>query len=299
MRKRKTHEEYVNEIIHFNVEVIDIYINARTPILHRCKECGYEWNISPDNVLHGYGCPRCAGVMKYTTDDFVQALLKVNDKIKVIGKYVNANTKIKCKCLIDNCEWDAIPRTLLKGHGCPLCAGNKKKTHDEYVHDVMIINSDIEVVGKYISADDAILHRCKKDGFEWFAKPNNILGGKGCPKCCSSVGERFVASYLKNNHISFIEQYTFDECRNIKLLPFDFYLPDYNACIEYDGIQHFEPRDYFGGQSAFEEIVKHDSIKTNYCLLNNIQLIRIRYDEDIVEVLNQYLKNTKLIEEVI
>lgn len=299
MGKKKTHEEYVNEIVNFNIEVVGVYNNARTPILHRCKKCGHQWNISPDNVLHGYGCPKCAGVMKYTTDDFIHALFKINDKIRVIGEYINANTKVKCRCLIDGCEWEAIPRILLKGHGCPLCAGNKKKTHDEYVNNVMMINPDIEVVGEYVSADDSILHRCKNDGFEWFAKPNNILSGKGCPKCCSSKGERFVATYLKNNNIRFEEQYTFAECKNIKLLPFDFYIPDYNTCIEYDGIQHFEPRDYFGGQSAFEKTVKHDAIKSNYCLLNNIKLIRIKYDDNIVKVLDRYFCNTKLIKEVV
>ena len=299
--RKKTHDQYIEEVLRINpnIEVIHTYINARTPILHMCKKCGHKWNISPDNVLHNYGCPKCAGVMKHTTDNFIHALFNVNDRINVIGEYINANTKIRCKCLIDDYEWDAIPRSLLNGHGCPLCAGNKKKSNDEYINDVMTINQDIEVVGKYISADDAILHRCKKDGFEWFAKPNNILSGKGCPKCRSSIGERFVSTYLKNNNIGFIEQHTFPNCKNIKLLPFDFYLPDFNTCIEYDGIQHFEPRDYFGGQLAFEEIVKHDAIKSNYCLLHNIKLIRIRYNDDICKVLDLHFNNTKLIKEVI
>ena len=297
--KKKTHEEYVKEIANLNINVIHKYVNARTPILHKCKICNYEWNISPDNVLRGYGCPNCAGVLKHTTGNFINELAKVNTDIEIIGTYINARTKINCKCLIDGCEWSAIPRTLLYGHGCPICSGNKKKTHEEYVQDVLHINSDIEVIGEYVNSDTAILHRCKVDGCEWLAKPNNILSGKGCPNCHFSIGEKLVSKYLEDHRICFIQQHTFEECKNVKLLPFDFYLPDYNVCIEYDGIQHFEPRDYFGGQNAFKERVKLDGIKTTFCLMNNIKLLRIRYDEDVNNVLNNFFNSIKLIKEVI
>jgi very-short-patch-repair endonuclease len=65
----------------------------------------------------------------------------------------------------------------------------------------------------------------------------------------------------------------------IKKLKFDFYLPNYNLCIEYDGRQHFEPIDFFGGEKNFEIIKKRDKIKNEYCLNNNIHLIRIPYNE--------------------
>lgn len=297
--KKKTHEEYMCEIRSFDIEVIDRYINARTPILHKCKKCGYEWKISPDNLLRGYGCPSCAGVLSYTSDEFKKMLYKVNPNIQIVGEYINAKTKVKCRCLIDEHEWKAIPRTLISGHGCPECAGNKKKTHSEYVKDVSSVNKNIEVVGEYVNANTEILHKCLIDGHEWMARPNNILHGKGCPKCHNSVGEKQVASYLENNKLCFVRQHTFQECKNVRPLPFDFYVPDYNLCIEYDGIQHFEPRELFGGQRGFEETVMRDAIKTNYCLLNNIQLIRVRYDDDVSEVLDSFFNKTKLIKEVI
>lgn len=297
--RKKTHDEYVNEITSFDVYVIGVYLNARTPILHKCKKCGYEWNISPDNLLRGYGCPKCAGVAKYTTSEFIDALSKVTNTIEVVGEYIDSKTKIECKCLIDGHEWATVPRTLLKGHGCPVCAGNKKKTHLEYVSDVNRINENIEVVGEYISSDDLILHKCKIDGTEWFARPNNILSGRGCPKCKSSIGEKIIAEYLRENDIVFNPQHIFNDCKNIKVLPFDFYLPNYNTCIEYDGIQHFEPREFFGGEDEFINTVNRDIIKNNYCKQNNIRIIRIRYDEDIIDVLDNFFHNTKLLEEAV
>lgn len=97
------------------------------------------------------------------------------------------------------------------------------------------------------------------------------------------------------NNITNIHSYwnlfflTFDDCRDINLLPFDFYLPDYNLCIEYDGIHHFEINEYFGGVDRLKYTKKHDKIKNIYCKLNNIKLIRISYKDDIIKTL-KYLK---------
>lgn len=82
-----------------------------------------------------------------------------------------------------------------------------------------------------------------------------------------------------------IPQYTFDGCRNKKQLPFDFFLPDLNTVIEYQGKQHFEPIKYFGGDVQFEKRTINDNIKRNFCQDNNIPLLEIKYDENIEEVL--------------
>ena len=73
-----------------------------------------------------------------------------------------------------------------------------------------------------------------------------------------------------------IRQKTFPECKNIKLLPFDFYLPDLNMCIEFDGDQHHKIIQRFGGESGFIYRQNNDKIKTNYCENNNIFLIRLK-----------------------
>ena len=73
----------------------------------------------------------------------------------------------------------------------------------------------------------------------------------------------------------------FKQCKNKRQLPFDFYLPDYNICIEFDGRQHYKSIEYFGGEKHLEYVQYNDKIKTEYCLNNNINLIRIKYDENI------------------
>ena len=92
-----------------------------------------------------------------------------------------------------------------------------------------------------------------------------------------SKGEMYIEEILKDNNIDYIPQKRFDDCKDEKTLPFDFYLPQYNVCIEYDGSQHFEPVQYWGGEKRFKELVLHDLIKDTYCKSNDIKLIRIPY----------------------
>lgn len=289
MSRKKTHEQYVVElsIVMPTVEVIDRYIDARTNIQHKCLACEHIWSPAPTNVLRGHGCPQCAGNQKKSHEEYVSELKNINNLIIPIDMYKNADTKIKHKCLVCEYEWDIAPATILKGHGCPFCSGNKKKTHDEYVYELSMLNPDIVVNGIYVNSATEIEHMCIKCGCVWSAKPNNILNGKGCPGCKESIGEKTVCEYLMKHNILFDRQYKFDGCRNIKLLPFDFYLPKYNMCIEYDGIQHFEPREFFGGYKEFEKRQHNDLIKTEYCMKNNIKLLRIRYDQDVVYVLDE------------
>jgi very-short-patch-repair endonuclease len=70
---------------------------------------------------------------------------------------------------------------------------------------------------------------------------------------------------------------------------FDFYLPDYNILIEYDGRQHFESVDLFGGQEGFERRKLNDEIKNKYCIKNGIHLLRISHLEDVDSKLNDFL----------
>jgi hypothetical protein len=111
--------------------------------------------------------------------------------------------------------------------------------------------------------------------------------GSGCQKCKSSSGEKTIRKKLKKLNIFFIEQYRFYDCRNKNPLPFDFYLPEYKICIEYDGEQHFSSK--WLGENSLTKTKENDIIKNNYCRENNINLIRIPYTEKekIGEILNE------------
>ena len=301
MGKKKTHEEYVKEVeqINPNIEVIGQYVGSNIKITHRCKIDGYMWSTQPNIILMGHKCPKCSGRVVLPHDEYVKKVFDINSDIEVVGTYNGARNKILHRCKIDGYEWEITPDHILRGVGCPLCGGKLRKTHKQYVDEVFNVNPNIEVLDEYISYKTPILHRCKVDGCEWYACPSNILFGTGCPQCSSSRGEREISMWLNNNLITFEPQKTFDGCRNKKLLPFDFYLPTHNVCIEYDGEQHYKSIDFFGGEEKLEKTRQRDNIKTNYCLKNNIQLLRIKYTENISEVLEDFFNNTKLIKEAI
>ena len=300
MSRKKTHEEYIEEILSINpnIKVVEQYIDIKTPILHRCLAHNVVWNISPECVLRGCGCPDCKKEKtrqrcKKTHEKYVSEVYEINSNIKVIGQYVNARIPIEHYCMQHDVFWNALPYNVLLGCGCPKCGLEKsgaanRKSHEEYVKEVEIENPNIEVIGQYQNAIMPILHRCKIDGCEWMAIPNNILSKSGCPQCNESHGERQIRKWLDNCSIDYVPQKTFDDCKNKKTLPFDFYLPTYNLCIEYDGEQHFRPVEHFGGEKGFQQRKQNDLIKTSYCKDNNIHLLRIPYFKDVKEELEKF-----------
>lgn len=98
-----------------------------------------------------------------------------------------------------------------------------------------------------------------------------------------SLGEEKVQNLLNNLNIKYEQQKTFTDLISDKSYPlrFDFYLPDYNCCIEYDGIQHFEYREgsCWNDEQNFLNTQKNDKLKNKYCKDNNISLIRIPYTD--------------------
>lgn len=295
-QKAKTQKQYEIEVsrLHPTIKVLGIYINSEVAILHQCLIDGYIWMAKPGNILSGKGCPKCAGNIRLTHEEYVERLSTINPYIIPIEKYISANTHILHECLIDGYTWKTSPSSTLQGYGCPKCAGNARKTHEEYQQELLIANPDIEVVEQYSGANVPILHRCKIDGYEWPAKPINVLCGTGCPCCKESRGEKKIRQWFDAHNIKYKYQHSFIGCKDKKVLPFDFYLPLFNMCVEYDGVQHFQPVDFAGkgddwAEEQFANTQKHDKIKNKYCEDNGIHLLRIPYFKNIEEELKIFI----------
>jgi hypothetical protein len=113
----------------------------------------------------------------------------------------------------------------------------------------------------------------------------------GCDSYRTSYGERKIQEFLLSNKIEFIREKKFKTCLNTKELPFDFYLPDYKICIEYDGEHHYHVVSKYGGVEYLEKVKINDKIKTDWCINNEIRLIRISYKQKskIEKILNSFL----------
>ena len=173
----------------------------------------------------------------------------------------------------------------------------KKKTHEKYVEEVKIKNPNVTVVGTYIDSKTKIIHKCNICNREWNAKPDN-LHYTGCPICKSSHGERLIKTFLINYNINFEFQKSYDGLFGIKNrhLSYDFYLPEYNLLIEFQGEQHERPVEYFGGEEKFKVQQEHDNRKREFAKLHNINLLEIWYYDinNIEKILTETLNNLKL-----
>lgn len=123
-----------------------------------------------------------------TQEEFEKELSLILPNTKVIGQYININTKIRFKCLIHDFEFDAFPQNMLRGHGCRKCGNEKQskkqtKSHDKFIEDLRIVNPNISVIGKYTNMDTKVLVKCVIDDYEWNADPRKLMRGQQCAVC--------------------------------------------------------------------------------------------------------------------
>ncbi len=264
----------------YNYTKVD-YINSKTKIEIICKEHG-SFFVRPDAHLTKVGCPKCNGGIKYDTNTFIEkADLKFGNKFDYTKvDYINSKTKVEIVCN-EHGSFFILPANHLAGQQCSSCSGVYRKNTDDFNKQAVNIYGNKYDYSRvnYINNRTKIEIICLKHGsFEQI--PKDHLNGHGCAKCCESKGEEIVSKFLDGLDIEYIREHCFDDCRGIKRkLPFDFFLKEFNLCIEFDGRQHFQIVEQFGGESEFLKLVKNDEIKTNYCFIKGINLIRIKYDD--------------------
>ena len=175
--------------------------------------------------------------------------------------------------------------SLKNGCGCKLCGrqrmADSHRLSIDYVtsfvsskNNSILLNPD-----DYINAHIRNLRvKCGTCGEIYVTSLKNykwINTGK-CPKCdqAQSRAENIIELFLKKYGVNFISEKRFEDCKDKITLPFDFYLPDFNTCIEYDGEHHYYA---VFGEEQYKRTVYHDQIKDSYCKSHDIELIRIPY----------------------
>lgn len=199
-------------------------------------------------------------------------------------EYKNARTKLKMKCP----NGHVVEKTLdnFNNSGCKEC---KKKTQEQIEQE--LAKEGYKLLSPYTNVHERILVQCPNGHKPYEVLLCNFRQDRRCPLCNESHGERKVRQYLELHDIEFIPQHRFKDCKDKDYLPFDFYIPSMNTCIEFDGELHFEPIERFGGEERFKTYKLHDEIKNTYCKQQKIRLIRIPYWEidNIEEILNSQL----------
>ena len=193
----------------------------------------------------------------------------------------------KCQCgTIKSIRGTDLTSDKSHSCGCNGAYSNSKIQIGSKSGKLLILDIFIDTNGKKVA-------KCKCDCGNECIKPYHSILSKHTQSCgcLVSKGENKIKELLTELKINFEQQKQYENLIGIqKPLSFDFYLPDFNICIEYQGQQHYEPMRFTNSMEKFEQNQKNDNKKREYCKNNNIKLIEIPYTD--YNILNQeYLLN--------
>ena len=306
MPRKKTQEEVIQEFREVHGDRYDYslveYINDSTSIDIICPIHGVFHQV-PNSHKHGHGCPYCAGNIKNTKEDFIFKAKAVHgdkyDYSKV--NYINNSKKVCIICHekddkgIEHGEFWIEPGSHKRGRGCPICAGNKKLTKEEFIRKAILKHGDTydySLVDNIENNKTIVKIKCNKCGHVFEQIANNHLNGHGCQYCKLSHLEEQTMLFLEKYSIKYNYQQTFNWLKSSKKWPMflDFYLPKYRVAIECQGEQHYmsEGNGYFTTE-GIKYGKQRDVLKYNLCQEHGIQIFYIKYDENVEERLNKIL----------
>ena len=208
--------------------------------------------------------------------------------------------KWKCQCSCENKTIKLVEgRNLRSGKSLSCGCLQKEQVSKANSKDYTNMRFGKLIAEKRMRENNITFYLCKCDcGNIIKVDGRNLSSGhtSSCG-CIKSKGEYRIGQYLLNQEIVFQKEKQFEDCVDINKLKFDFYLPDLNIIIEYDGEQHYQisrfgNKDYDTAKIEFEQVQKRDAIKTKWCVEKNIKLIRIPYTsfDDIEQILEKELK---------
>lgn len=310
-----TTEEFINRAKKVHGDKYDyskvVYINAKTKVCIRCKDCDLDFMQSPSNHLNGRGCPHCRNIrisqtQKSNTTEFIIKAKKVHGNRYIYDKvnYINNSKKILIGCKKHGVYFEQSPCSHLLGSGCPYCANERKGAYktgnrENFIKKAIAVHGDKygyeEVI--YTNARTKVKILCKKHNKFFWQEPYVHIKGCGCPYCRTSKGEELIEIFLQEYGITHQRQYKIRHlqknlfCTNNNFFV-DFYLPNEQVIIEFNGEQHYKEIKGWGGKDAFEKQQQRDIELKKICKDNKIRLIEISYLEinNIANILCKQLK---------
>ncbi|SOK58400.1 hypothetical protein [Yersinia phage fHe-Yen9-04] len=293
-------DEYIKEVKLVHGDKYDysktIYNGSKKKLSIICPVHG-EFLQTAYHHKTGSNCPKCAtenthkkqriSIAKFLEDANKKHDNKFEYNIEVLN---NINDKIKIICPVHG-EFEQIARNHLRGFGCSNCSFKKQLSTQEFIDDSNIIHNYFYDYSNVVYKNNKIKINiiCPIHG-EFSQKPNSHKNGHGCPQCNTNESKKLeiIDNFFINFKVS--KEKKFEECKNVLPLPFDRYIKKLKLLIEYDGEQHFHPISIWGGEEAFLKTQQRDLIKTNFAINNGFNFIRIKYNENILDKLKEFMK---------
>lgn len=301
------------------------------PIEHlRGKHFNFEWQASISKRNVGHDCPFfcgqavCEGFNDLRTVN--PELAKQwhptkNGDLKPTQVTTNSTKRVWWMYSYDdpntgrhfNFEWKASIGDRNKNQGCPYLSGQAvwegfndlatvnpslaKLWHPTKNGDLkpeQVVSGSGRRVWWLLQYDDPKTR--KHFDFEWQASIHNRTKGANCPFLTTYRGENYIKQYLQKKQYFFNTQQKFPDLFGTGdgQLSYDFSIPDEKfgyILIEYNGIQHYEANDFFGGEEQLKKQKEHDKRKRDYAKKHGYKLITIKYTYDTYESVEEYLDN--------
>lgn len=245
---------------------LDPYTGKRNPIRWQCNKCGSIVTKSPEHI-------------------------RAKDRGKVRGLHCDC-----CKSENASTEYQ-LRKSLIKKLKYKLYIDSQRERMQQEILDLAVEyeNRGFEVISIDDDFKGAVL-LCKDCGREFHSDKQTMKKGHGCytcAKCGTSAGVKFIEDKLRDAGIEFLREVKFPTCVKIRKLPFDFGIvsPDGDIIklIEFNGEQHYRATRMFGGNKKLEAIQQSDSIKRQWAVDNDIELLVIKWSDDIGAVLDEFI----------
>lgn len=267
------------------------WFDNRSKIDSICEN-GHITSKRYDNYMKGQKCMECDRLSRILSYEDVKSFVESEGYKMLSDVYINNYTKLILECKNGHI-YETTYSAFKSGSRCKKCLHDSLRLDYEEVK-LEIESRGYELISKeYINNQRKLQLKCS-NGHICNVSLANIKSGWSCPNCKpnnASKGEDVIEDFLSENKIEYLKQHKFASCKDKRELPFDFYIPNLNLIIEYDGEQHFKPKEKFGGEDGFINTIIHDAIKNQYCEDNKIKIIRIPYWDfnNIKEILEKHI----------
>lgn len=290
MSRKLTQEQFIDKLCEkYNISSesfeISKYRGWDKPIDFTCNLCGVKKRVIASSLTRKtkYIC-KCYNFSEewHKKRKAFQNWLETQNNFEILEDFSGLRKNLRVRCKKCKAEQKRSVDSLIKNQGCQICElkQGKRKTHKQFCKEIEeLYGEEYEVLTEYKTAYEPVLLRHNLCGKIYKTKPHNILMNKGghCPICgIKSKGEKQIINFLEKNKIRYEQQKRLPQ---FKKAPYDFYLPDFNLLIEYQGIQHFQPVDKFGGKPTFLRQQEIDKEKKRIAFEENFNFLEIKYTQ--------------------
>jgi len=285
-----------------------VYTSNKEKVIVTCQIHG-DFQTTAYDFLKGHGCPDCGmdavkQKRRKPQDDFIAQCKSVHgdryDYSQAVYRGKRQKVTIICR---KHGPFEQWPDGHLLGQGCPTCkieeaAIRNAKGTEKFVEEARKVHGNkydySQVV--YVNNKTNVTVICPDHGPFEVAPQDHLQGMNGCPKCCTSKGEKRILVWLEAHNIPYLWHKSIRSPLAIgkrkKFIP-DFQLPTKDGMfIEYNGEQHYRPKELWGGEKQLRKQQKRDAALREYCRQEEIRLLEIPYTDfdRIEEILERELK---------